>query len=133
MRFSVRLLITSSSIAALVSATWAAEGDSLKCLGKMGRSDQTQQEQPEVSYGVEQDMQQPFKYIGNRYSSKFHRPGCIFAKIMSPRKAVLLHYRRQAIEAGLKPCRWCLPATWTCVKAKLLPKGNLSIRLNSHR
>lgn len=64
----------------------------------------------------------PYKYLGNRQSLKFHRPRCPFAQIMSRSKRHNFHFRRQAIEAGYHPCRYCLPPYWTSVSVKLLNK-----------
>lgn len=61
----------------------------------------------------------PYKYVGNLFSSKFHRPSCPFAKCMSAHNAVLFHFRKEAVDAGQKPCRYCLPKTWKTVKAAL--------------
>jgi hypothetical protein len=59
----------------------------------------------------------PYKYVGNSFSLKFHRPSCRFAKAMSVNHVQLFHFRRQAIEAGEKPCNYCLPQSWGSVKA----------------
>lgn len=62
----------------------------------------------------------PYKYVGNNFSAKFHRPCCPFAKIMNGRHAVLFHFRKEAILAGHHPCRYCLPPVWKSVKASIL-------------
>jgi hypothetical protein len=63
----------------------------------------------------------PYKYVGNSYSLKFHRPSCPFAKAMSVNHVQLFHFRREAIEAGEKPCNYCLPQSWGSVKAVVKP------------
>jgi hypothetical protein len=63
----------------------------------------------------------PYKYVGNSFSLKFHRPSCPFAKAMSVRHVQLFHFRREAIAAGEKPCRYCLPPWWKSVKVFLKP------------
>ncbi|PZM79177.1 MAG: hypothetical protein DKT66_22105 [Candidatus Melainabacteria bacterium] len=62
----------------------------------------------------------PVKYIGNSQSHKFHRPSCPFARIMAPNKRMQFYFRRQAVGYGQKPCRYCLPAVWRVVRARLL-------------
>jgi len=62
----------------------------------------------------------PVKYVGNSVSLKFHKPSCPFARVMSYSKRVQFHFRRQAVACGHKPCRYCLPQTWTVCRAKIL-------------
>ncbi|HEY9677910.1 MAG TPA: Ada metal-binding domain-containing protein [Drouetiella sp.] len=66
------------------------------------------------------DPNLPVKYWGNLFSMKFHRPSCPFAKAMSPHNVVFFNFRRQAIESGQVPCRYCLPPNWTTVRAEIL-------------
>lgn len=61
-----------------------------------------------------------FKYVGNSFSKKFHRPWCPFEQVMNANKAVFFRYRWHAIEAGFKPCRYCLPAVVKQVRCVLL-------------
>ena len=61
----------------------------------------------------------PFKYTGNKYSHKFHRPRCPFCRAMAPSKRLAFHFRCQAIAAGYAPCKYCLPARWTTVQAAI--------------
>jgi hypothetical protein len=63
----------------------------------------------------------PIKYWGNSFSGKFHRPSCPFAQVMSLRHVIFFNFRRQAVESGQTPCRYCLPPFWTSVKSKILP------------
>ena len=67
------------------------------------------------------------KYVGNINSGKFHRLTCIFARIMSKDKVINFDFRRQAIDAGQTPCRWCLPPVVTSVRGSLIPKGNRKV------
>ena len=66
----------------------------------------------------------PYKYVGNSFSLKFHRPSCPFAKAMSLRHVQLHHFRKQAIQAGQKPCKYCLPHDWKEVHASLAPANS---------
>jgi len=52
-----------------------------------------------------------YKYVGNSFSFKFHRPSCPFAKAMWRGHVIKFQYRKQAIDAGQKPCRYCLRHT----------------------
>lgn len=61
-----------------------------------------------------------FKYVGNSFSKKFHRPWCPFEQVMSANKAVFFRFRWHAIEAGFRPCRYCLPAVVKQVRCVLL-------------
>ena len=67
------------------------------------------------------DSELPYKYVGNSFSHKFHRPSCPFAKAMNVRHVLLFHFRKEAIEQGQEPCRYCLPPVWCRVEAKILP------------
>jgi len=62
----------------------------------------------------------PFKYIGNSFSSKFHRPSCPFARCISSRHLVLFARRKDATDQKFVPCRYCLPPSWTQVHAIIL-------------
>ena len=66
----------------------------------------------------------PYKYVGNSWSLKFHRPSCPFARVMRPQRAELFHFRREAVEKGESPCRYCLPQEWTRVRARFLPPAS---------
>jgi hypothetical protein len=77
---------------------------------------------PAASAPVIDTSELPIKYWGNSSSAKFHRPSCPFAKSMNSRHVVLFHFRREAIEAGQMPCRYCLPPFVKRVECVLLPK-----------
>jgi hypothetical protein len=64
----------------------------------------------------------PYKYVGNSFSHKFHRPSCQFAIAMNLKKAVLYHFRFQAINDNCVPCRYCLPPITSSVKGSVLGK-----------
>lgn len=61
----------------------------------------------------------PIKYWGNSFSLKFHRPSCPFAKAMSAHHVMFFNFRKQAVESGQVPCRYCLPPSWTVVRASI--------------
>jgi hypothetical protein len=63
----------------------------------------------------------PVKYWGNSFSLKFHRPSCPFAQAMSADHVMFFNFRKQAVDGGQTPCRYCLPPFWTTVKASILP------------
>jgi hypothetical protein len=65
------------------------------------------------------DEAKPYKYTGNLYSHKFHRPRCPFSRAMAACKRTRFHFRYQAVAQGYKPCRYCLPPTWTTVRATI--------------
>ncbi len=76
----------------------------------------------------ENAVEQPiYKYTGNSFSQKFHRPSCKFARAMWRGHVVRFQYRKQAIDAGQKPCRYCLPPDWKTVGAKIMGKGGVPI------
>lgn len=67
------------------------------------------------------DEAQPiYKYTGNLFSKKFHRPSCPFARAMWRQNVIRFQHRKQAVDAGQKPCRYCLPPTWKSVGARIL-------------
>lgn len=74
----------------------------------------------------EQDStsQLPYKYYGNTFSMKFHRPSCPFAIAISRRHLVLFHFRREAIEAHFLPCRYCLPPVSLSVVGKIIDRSS---------
>lgn len=65
----------------------------------------------------------PIKYWGNSFSLKFHRPSCPFAKAMSADHVMFFNFRREAVDSGQVPCRYCLPPNWTTVRATIMPKA----------
>src|SRR5579871_6046370 len=46
------------------------------------------------------ERQPPFKYVGNTFSSKFHRPSCPFAKAINFHHLVFFEHRHDAIDRG---------------------------------
>jgi hypothetical protein len=78
-------------------------------------------EQPPVAQqpppGAEDQL--PYKYTANLYSRKFHRPRCPYSRMMAESKKVRFHFRYQAVTQGYVPCRYCLPAVWTTVRATI--------------
>jgi len=59
----------------------------------------------------------PFKnderfYVGNKYSFKFHRPGCPFGKRMNPKNRVIFKNCYEAFWNGYSPCKRCKPAVY---------------------
>ncbi|MBX9695607.1 MAG: hypothetical protein K2Z81_24700 [Cyanobacteria bacterium] len=61
-----------------------------------------------------------FKYIGNNFSQKFHRPKCPFAEVMRHSRRVYCRFRCDAVALGYRPCKYCLPQRWTTVRAQIL-------------
>jgi methylphosphotriester-DNA--protein-cysteine methyltransferase len=62
----------------------------------------------------------PFKYVGNSFSCIFHRPSCPFGQCISEHHLRFFARRFNAIDAGYRPCEYCLPKTWTAVHAVLI-------------
>lgn len=78
------------------------------------------------------DEQPVYKYTGNLFSLKFHRPSCKFARVMWREHVVRFQYRKQAVDAGQKPCRYCLPPDWKSVDAKIVsPQGPDGVTIKS--
>jgi Metal binding domain of Ada len=75
------------------------------------------------------DSPPPFKYVGNTFSSKFHRPSCPFAKCMSSYHLVFFEHRHDATDRGFTPCKYCLPPDWKTVHAVILPAQKTSANL----
>ena len=61
-------------------------------------------------------------FMGNRFSLKYHVLNCPYAIIMSKYKRKYFDSQHAAYEAGLKPCRYCLPYKWLNVKASIINK-----------
>ncbi len=75
---------------------------------------------------IEAGYRAAYKYTGNSFSMKFHRPSCPFAKAMWRCNVVRFPFRKDAIERGYKPCKYCLPQSWKSVGAKILRATPLS-------
>jgi|AGTN01.1.fsa_nt_gi hypothetical protein len=69
---------------------------------------------------TEKNDDQPQKYVGNSFSLKFHKPSCPYARVMRKSRRVSFPYRKAAVDAGQRPCKYCLPPWWLKVEAKLL-------------
>jgi Metal binding domain of Ada len=81
----------------------------------------TATDKPANDVGDENQTPMPFKYVGNKFSSKFHRPSCPFAKAISSGHLIFFEHRHDAIDQGFQPCRYCLPPDWKTVHAVILP------------
>lgn len=77
-----------------------------------------QQEQPRPADEL------PYKYVGHNESHKFHRPSCPFARVMSVKHLELFHFRKEAVQAGYMPCRYCLPPWWKSCHVRIVPKAD---------
>ncbi|MBX9667062.1 MAG: hypothetical protein K2X93_05550 [Candidatus Obscuribacterales bacterium] len=66
------------------------------------------------------ELRAAYKYMGNSFSMKFHRPSCPFARVMWRCNVVRFPFRKDAVERGYKPCKYCLPQSWKSVGAKIL-------------
>ncbi len=66
------------------------------------------------------EVRAAYKYLGNSFSMKFHRPSCPFARMMWRCNVVRFPFRKDAVERGYKPCKYCLPQSWKSVGAKIL-------------
>lgn len=75
---------------------------------------------PQTYAQADQSLATPYKYIGNRISLKFHRPSCPYARVMSIYKQVKYQFRKDAVNDGQKPCRYCLPPDWTQLRGAVL-------------
>jgi methylphosphotriester-DNA--protein-cysteine methyltransferase len=93
------------------SAERTATSDSEPTLRSQSNSDELKQNNEDAL---------PYKYYANNASMIFHRPSCPFGKAISISHLELFHFRKEAIDSGYKPCRYCLPPTWTSVQAKIL-------------
>jgi len=74
-----------------------------------------------IRLGESSNEREIYKYIGNKFSNKFHRPWCPFEKAMNAHNALFFHFRHNAIAAGFKPCQYCLPLVVKRVRCVLLP------------
>ncbi|MCA9805011.1 MAG: hypothetical protein KC777_23740 [Cyanobacteria bacterium HKST-UBA02] len=61
-----------------------------------------------------------YKFVGNTFSHKFHKPGCEFAAKMDASRVVFFKTREEAEKAGQKPCNWCLPGWLKNVRGQVL-------------
>jgi hypothetical protein len=110
----------------LSSVTLRAESDELngEFKSEQGLLDKKEVSSSNHTESVSAPSELPIKYWGNTFSLKFHRPSCPFAQAMSAHHVIFFNFRKQAVEAGQAPCRYCLPPNWTTVKAVLLKPSN---------
>ena len=66
----------------------------------------------------------PYKYFGNNFSGKFHRPWCPYSQAMNVNHVVPFNFRWQAIKSGYSPCNFCLPQQWKSVHCVLLKQSS---------
>ncbi|MBK9142887.1 MAG: hypothetical protein IPM23_10360 [Candidatus Melainabacteria bacterium] len=64
-----------------------------------------------------------YKFVGNAFSGKFHKPGCEFAAKMDASRVVFFKTREEAEKAGQKPCNWCLPGWLKNVRGQVVSPG----------
>jgi micrococcal nuclease len=48
-------------------------------------------------------------YIGNRHSTRFHRPSCEYAKQIADRNKIIFRTKEEALDSGYSSCRTCKP------------------------
>ena len=48
-------------------------------------------------------------YIGNKRSTRFHRPNCKYAAQMSDRNKIIFKTKEEALDSCYSPCRFCEP------------------------
>ncbi len=111
----LRLALAGFLVAGLAGPVWAGD---VPATGR--RSVDSSGATSESDSSTTTDL--PYKYVGNTFSLKFHRPSCVFARAMSAGRVELFHFRRQAVEAGMQPCRYCLPPDWKTVRAVVVGK-----------
>lgn len=113
--FSASILIMVATISSSVASTNSEQRAPCRTFDNQTFDNQTFDHQTcnhQTTYG--------YKYVGNRFSHKFHRPSCPFAQLMSGGNVEYFCYRKQAIEQGFKPCRYCLPPWWKSVNATII-------------
>lgn len=76
-----------------------------------------------INQSVPEPMMSNYKYRGNSFSNKFHRPWCPFSRVMNAKHVVLFYFRYEAIAQGFAPCQYCLPSAWKSVHCRLLPSN----------
>jgi micrococcal nuclease len=48
-------------------------------------------------------------YIGNKRSTRFHRPSCEYAAQMTDKNKIIFKTKEEALDSGYSPCRTCRP------------------------
>lgn len=64
-------------------------------------------------------LEKQCKYVGNNFSLKFHLTSCPFAMQMWKQRRHPFRFKKEAVNQGYRPCRYCLPPYWTEVHAVL--------------
>jgi methylphosphotriester-DNA--protein-cysteine methyltransferase len=52
-----------------------------------------------------------YKYVGSKFSNKYHYPDCKSAKKISPNNLVTFKTAEEAVKARYVPCKVCKPPT----------------------
>lgn len=68
------------------------------------------------------------KYVGNKFSQKYHLEGCFFARIARPENIFPFASCKEAIKSKYRPCNWCLPKWQKFVKGRIVEKSGNSIK-----
>lgn len=71
------------------------------------------------------------KYVGNKFSQKYHLKGCYFAQIARPENIFPFASCKEAIKSKYRPCNWCLPKWQKFVKGRIIEKSGNSIKENA--
>lgn len=124
LRLMLALLVVSGLIGVLTDLKVLATESYSNSLRVSARNGSINQAKIETLEGC-QASDLPYKYVGNNFSAKFHRPSCPFAKAMNGHNAVLFHFRKEAIAAGHHPCRYCLPPVWKSVRCAIIHPNDL--------
>jgi hypothetical protein len=112
-----------ASVGAADAATCAdvlARTDTTNCTDAATLDNDADTEPQANVVNSQSSSQLPYKYVGNRYTHKFHRLSCPFAQAMANYNVEYFHFRKEAIEHGDKPCHWCLPPWWKSVSATIV-------------
>jgi micrococcal nuclease len=48
-------------------------------------------------------------YIGNKHSTRFHRPSCKYAAQMEDKNKIIFRTKEEALDSCYSPCRFCQP------------------------
>lgn len=58
------------------------------------------------------------EFYASKHSNKYHYPGCRWARKIKPSNLIVFPSPEQAVKAGYRPCKVCMPPLRSGVKSR---------------
>lgn len=66
------------------------------------------------------NLKRRYRFVGNTYSKKFHKPQCEFTRKMNVKHVILIESKKIAESKSYKECNWCMPKWTKSVSSKIV-------------